>query len=429
MKPEFWFTLRSAASETTRRSIVSVETAITQIRKDLTQNWRDWDVTHGELQDITKQLTDLKPSERNEVISRMSDDELNHWADETTGLNGSLSSNERDDLLNMLARSLDGKQSVRCAQAFGMNDMARAVAEQASPEQKLDFIQAMQSQADGAEQIQNGFFSLTSRDGNDAARGIATVLGSMNNAPGEFSEAVASLKQAGKLDDVMQAAAGGTTTTYTGTGSGMPIPLTSFDAAPLQAILDAAQGTDLVTRQSVFEATMPALSDMQNATGALSDPAGGNAGVAQTTADAMGRVLSRNEAEAAGLLDAPTSPSSVSMDDNIRLSQQHGFPQDLNWFRDQVKNKGPWDFKQQGAQYQDYGNYHYGVMAAAMGIPETVALRAAGYAQTEAGTNDSTWGGPTDLNGGPYGDDPQDQAQIKAGYGYYKSGLWRVWPD
>ncbi|MEJ2405783.1 MAG: polymorphic toxin type 44 domain-containing protein [Candidatus Thiodiazotropha sp.] len=408
---------------------MSVETAVNQIRKDLTQNWKDWDVTHSELQDITRQLIDLKPSERNEVISRMSDDELHHWANETTGLSGSLSKDERNELLNMLARSLDGEQSARIAQTFGVDDMAGAVAAQSSPGQKRDFIQAMQSQADGSEQIQNRFFSLSSRDGNDAARGIATVLGSMGNAPGEFSSAVASLKQAGKLDDVMQAAAGATTTTYASMGSSMALPVTTFDAAPLQAILSAAQGIDLATRQSVFEAAMPGLADMQNATGTLADPAGGNAGVAQTTADAMGRVLSRHEAEAAGLLNVPVTPSGVSMDDNIRMSHHHGFPQDLNWFRDQVKNKGPWDFKQQGAQYQDFGNYHYGVMAAAMGIPENVALRAAGYAQTEAGTNDSTWGSPTDLNSGPYGDDPQDQAQIKAGYDYYNSGLWRVWPD
>jgi hypothetical protein len=56
-------------------------------------------------------------------------------------------------------------------------------------------------------------------------------------------------------------------------------------------------------------------------------------------------------------------------------------------------------------------------------------LRAAGYAQTEVGINDSSWGGPADLNSGPYGDDPQGQAQIKAGYDYYNSGQWRVWPD
>ncbi|MEJ2610932.1 MAG: polymorphic toxin type 44 domain-containing protein [Candidatus Thiodiazotropha sp.] len=408
---------------------MSVETAVTQIRKDLTQNWQDWDVTHDELQDITKQLSDLKPSERNEVISRMSNDELHHWANETTGLIGSLSSDERNELLNMLARSLDGEQSARIAQAFGVDDMARAVAAQSSPGQKRDFIQAMQSQADGSEQVQNGFFSLSSRDGNDAARGIATVLGSMGNAPSEFSSAVAGLKQTGKLDDIMQAAAGATTTTYTSMGSSMVTPITTFDAAPLQAILSAAQGTDLTTRQSVFEAAMPALADMQNATSTLTDPTGGNAGVAQTTADAMGHVLSRNEAEAAGLLNVPVMPSSVSMDDNIRLSQHHGFPPDYLWFKGQVENKGPWDFKQQGAQYQDFGNYHYGLMAAAMGIPENIALRAAGSAQILAGTNDSTWGNPLYPNGGPYGDDPQDQAQIKAGYDYYNSGLWRVWPD
>ena len=39
------------------------------------------------------------------------------------------------------------------------------------------------------------------------------------------------------------------------------------------------------------------------------------------------------------------------------------------------------------------------------------------------------WGKPYDLGDSSYGDDPRDQAQIKAGYEYYNSGMWRVWSD
>ena len=113
--------------------------------------------------------------------------------------------------------------------------------------------------------------------------------------------------------------------------------------------------------------------------------------------------------------------------DNIDLAAQNqGFPTNLPWFYDQVKNGAPWDYKQQGAQYENFGNFNYGMTAAAAGIPEQVALRAAGWAQERAGTSRDEWGNPTDL-GGSYGDDPADQQQIRDGYAYHESGLWRVW--
>jgi len=41
-----------------------------------------------------------------------------------------------------------------------------------------------------------------------------------------------------------------------------------------------------------------------------------------------------------------------------------------------VRLGGPWDFKQQGGQYEDFGNYHYGAVGAALGLPELVLRRA-----------------------------------------------------
>ncbi len=81
--------------------------------------------------------------------------------------------------------------------------------------------------------------------------------------------------------------------------------------------------------------------------------------------------------------------------------------------------KGPWDFKQQGRQYADYGNFHYGVVGAAGGIPDSVLLRAAGWAQTRSGNGSPQFGSP--FGGAPYGDDPADQTQIKNGIWWYRN--------
>jgi hypothetical protein len=100
----------------------------------------------------------------------------------------------------------------------------------------------------------------------------------------------------------------------------------------------------------------------------------------------------------------------------------------MNWFYNQVRNKGPWDYKQQGKRdgrnYQDFGNFNFGATGIATGLfNETVLLAEAGRAQIAAGTSKPEWGYPPSFRHPrgqpPYGDDPDDAAQIKKGVAYY----------
>ena len=100
------------------------------------------------------------------------------------------------------------------------------------------------------------------------------------------------------------------------------------------------------------------------------------------------------------------------------------------WFRNQVKNKGPWDFKQRARRYENFGNFHYGVVGRAFGFSERTLLREAGRAQQAAGTSQTTWGDPGwRLNpwggNGSFGDDPEDQKMIKEGVLYFENKLYR----
>ncbi|MCL1127395.1 polymorphic toxin type 44 domain-containing protein [Shewanella surugensis] len=95
-------------------------------------------------------------------------------------------------------------------------------------------------------------------------------------------------------------------------------------------------------------------------------------------------------------------------------------PTDYVWFYEKVRNKGPWDFKKNGnRQFEDFGNFHYGAVGYAGGIPESVLLRAAGFAQSQAGTAKDHWGGW--YQSAPFGDDPKDQTWIRKGIEYAKS--------
>lgn len=87
-----------------------------------------------------------------------------------------------------------------------------------------------------------------------------------------------------------------------------------------------------------------------------------------------------------------------------------------------VRNGGKWDYKQRGGEWEDFGNFNYGVVTGAYGLSLETSLRGAGWAQQRAGTSDEKeWG---DWRGGPpYGDDPKDQAEIRRGRLYYDTFL------
>lgn len=118
----------------------------------------------------------------------------------------------------------------------------------------------------------------------------------------------------------------------------------------------------------------------------------------------------------------PCSPEGESVEYNMwKANSRTGLNLSLSdyyWFYNQVRNGGPWDYKQINGNYADFGNFNYGATGYAMGIPESVLLRAAGWAQTRAGTSlksNGDW-----MSDAPYGDDPIDQAFVKNGISYAK---------
>ncbi|TFW18064.1 bacteriocin [Pseudomonas putida] len=94
-------------------------------------------------------------------------------------------------------------------------------------------------------------------------------------------------------------------------------------------------------------------------------------------------------------------------------------PSLVSWFYSKVRNRGEWDYKQQGRQYEALGNFNYGATGTAAGLSEEFLLRGAGWAQSRAGTSNSAFG--SWWGSSPYGDDPEDQEWIKKGIEYAKS--------
>jgi len=97
------------------------------------------------------------------------------------------------------------------------------------------------------------------------------------------------------------------------------------------------------------------------------------------------------------------------------------------WFASMVGYGMPWDYKTQGAQYESFGNFHYGYVGKAAGFSDMRLLTEAGRAQIandqahnrpvypgDPGNRLTLWGAVA-----PYGDEPKDQVMIQQGMSAY----------
>jgi hypothetical protein len=83
-------------------------------------------------------------------------------------------------------------------------------------------------------------------------------------------------------------------------------------------------------------------------------------------------------------------PPGVDIEQNLKDAESHKF--NFIWFYHQVRNKGPWDYKQLGEKYANFGNFKFGAAGKAAGFSEATLLRTAGWAQVQAGTSQPGWG-------------------------------------
>ncbi|WP_285353180.1 polymorphic toxin type 44 domain-containing protein [Pseudomonas sp. ME-P-057] len=121
-----------------------------------------------------------------------------------------------------------------------------------------------------------------------------------------------------------------------------------------------------------------------------------------------------------------SKPPAVNLDVNMKIANNQwrrsfSVVTFMTWFYQQVRNRGPWDFKQKHPEWENFGNFHYGAVGRGGQLSDQILLRAAGFAQNSASTQsaEEDWGAwywrP------PFGDDPKDQYWIMQGIEYAKS--------
>jgi RHS repeat-associated protein len=125
-----------------------------------------------------------------------------------------------------------------------------------------------------------------------------------------------------------------------------------------------------------------------------------------------------------GFAPPPNIPPSADVCANIALARQLG-PLE---FYNRVKSEGDWDYKlkdKDHTKYEDFGNYHFGVVGRAAGWSPDTLLRAAGAYQIYEGRSPPGSGTPfLPFDHPPYGDDFVDHAWINQGIKDYDNSYW-----
>jgi hypothetical protein len=92
----------------------------------------------------------------------------------------------------------------------------------------------------------------------------------------------------------------------------------------------------------------------------------------------------------------------------------------LGWFAEKELPNKAWDYKTQGQRYDAFGNFNYGAVGAALGLPSYLLQTAGGALSTILRTNNQKYG--KWYHPPLYGHAPAKSTAISAGIEYYQNG-------
>lgn len=232
-------------------------------------------VTHDDMRAVASEMASLPAAEADRLVDQLvADGKLDRIAGEMMdgsilGLGG-LDKGERQDFFADMAGKLDGDSLGALSAAFARTDensggftpvteLGSAVATHASPQAKLDYIEAIRPEISDASHSDIGFGYSSAEFADAEASAAGEVLGSMRGAYAE--DAFRALGD--KLPDVLTSSIDGSMTTvatYGGASNTM-----SWNADGYEAIMGAAASmSDADLKAQVFDAGIDTLRSVRD---------------------------------------------------------------------------------------------------------------------------------------------------------------------
>lgn len=270
-----------------------VEDAVNTIKDRLDEGFLG-DVSHGDLSDIQNTFRNLNSAEANEVFRRLSDGDLEKWANELDGTLGSFSGDEKKALFNELAGKLDGQQLARFTNALGdrenIQSLGDSVANNASDATKADLINRMRDYVETNE---------------GSAVAVAELIAGLGNNPRALEGVLQNMSQT-QLGAIMRAASQEEIHSTAGLFGGGSI-YTTFEPQPLVDMLNAVSRTgNAELKANVFQAASLELKRIEEA-GGLLNPVAGQDDAARQVRNAL-----------TGLLQSDTTGIMTELEHNFR---------------------------------------------------------------------------------------------------------------
>jgi hypothetical protein len=250
-------------------------------------------VSTDDLKQVKQTFERLPAADANTTFSQLSDQEIRNITGEMQapgiGDRGGLSANDRRDVIANMSQKLDAKNFERFAAAYGnpqeIADVLAAPGSKASTDAKIGFISAFDDKIDGGMENSGPFFNPDGARvrGNESARAIGTVLGSMRNDKAGIERAIN--PNSGVLDrsELQQVLWAGATETQFKLDNGTRV--TSHETSRLNNILTAVATSDNAKlKAQVFE-------DSSKILGAIQSKVEGGGAAASSTAAAMNQIM------------------------------------------------------------------------------------------------------------------------------------------
>jgi len=132
----------------------TVDQVTAQIHKLVNDEGFLWTSRNDHLHQVNKLLQGLSSADADQVLSKLSADDLKKWAGEvnSNGIFGAdgLSGGEKKDLFNLFARDLDGAQLARVSNSFGSRgdvvSLGQSVAQYATADAKVAYVKQLAGQ-------------------------------------------------------------------------------------------------------------------------------------------------------------------------------------------------------------------------------------------------------------------------------------------